>query len=154
MIRRVFVEGKSIRFEEISYSNDVLFSVKTGCWASSVDVCDRKVYYLTEREGSLSYNLDNKERELECRAIAACHAYGVVSKTFPCDKDTCYVVQWHLFRLFNEDREAFDRCFLVALDNNVPCMKTIAYLCGSSHGIKARMRVVAHSLSLYLIRSL
>ncbi len=150
MIRRDFVEEKSIRFEEIRYSNDVLFSVKTGCWASSVDVCDRKVYYLTERKGSLSNNLDNKEGELECRAIAACHAYDIVSKTFASEKDALYVTQWHLFRLFNEDRDAFDRCFLVALDNNVPFFRTIAYMCWYSHGIKAKMRVLAHSLRLYL----
>ncbi len=52
-IRRPLVTGNSIRFDEVRFSNNLMFSVKTGHHAAKI-VSDRTVVYCnTRREGSL-----------------------------------------------------------------------------------------------------
>lgn len=51
-----FLEENDIRFEEIMYGNDLLFSAKVACLAKSIEVYGDTVYVATIRSGSLSYS--------------------------------------------------------------------------------------------------
>lgn len=53
-VRRELVIKNDIRFDEIMYSNDVMFSVRIGYYAGSVVAVDKVAYLLTERKGSLT----------------------------------------------------------------------------------------------------
>ena len=75
MIRRSIVNG--LKFEEIRYSNDNMFSVMAMCRARQVAVSDTVFYVVTQRSDSLTANFMNKEGELECRA-------GSLLRTFQC----------------------------------------------------------------------
>ena len=53
MIRRSLVEEYGIRFDESIVANDYKFSVLTGHYASSVELCRKPMVCVTVREGSL-----------------------------------------------------------------------------------------------------
>lgn len=58
MIRREFIVKNKIYFEEISVSNDVLFSYQLGCNSQNVEVSSDIIYnYLLKRKGALTSNL-------------------------------------------------------------------------------------------------
>ena len=73
MIRRELVWKKNIRFEEITASNDVMFSIQTGYYASSVGVCEHKIYCITIREGSLTLTFN---RDTLITRFLACLRYN------------------------------------------------------------------------------
>lgn len=62
MFARDFIMEHNIRFDEIICTEDVMFVVKATLWADKVDVIDKDVYVIVEREGSLS-NLAKREPE-------------------------------------------------------------------------------------------
>lgn len=53
MISRCLIETNSISFDETMVSNDVMFSVKAGYYASKITACYREVYCATVRQNSL-----------------------------------------------------------------------------------------------------
>lgn len=53
MIRRSLVVDNHIQFEEIRYGNDVIFSLRCGVMAKSIESTKDILYVVTEREGSL-----------------------------------------------------------------------------------------------------
>lgn len=61
MIRKSIVDANNITFDEVRYSNDVMFSVKTGWAAKTIEIDTEKVYMITVTKGSLTNrkNLDN-----------------------------------------------------------------------------------------------
>ena len=65
MIRGEFIEKNDIKFEEVVYSNDVLFSVKSGYFAQEISVGNECIYCVTVSHGSLT-NRYTKE-SLLCR---------------------------------------------------------------------------------------
>lgn len=54
IIQKDFIEKFNIRFDEIRYSNDTIFSVKIGIFAKKIFVSDIPLYMVTTREGSLT----------------------------------------------------------------------------------------------------
>lgn len=60
MFLRKYLENHSLQFEEILYSNDSSFSVKSAFYASSIEVSDKTIYCITDREGSLTKNTDKE----------------------------------------------------------------------------------------------
>lgn len=54
MIRRELVKQHNIRFDEVRYSNDVIFSVQVGIAASHIRVVPTICYCVTNREGNLT----------------------------------------------------------------------------------------------------
>ena len=71
MIKKSLVENHHIRFEEIKYSNDILFSVHVGCLAKKIEAIDTVLYVVTSHEGSATYEFCKKPDELRIRAGAA-----------------------------------------------------------------------------------
>lgn len=75
IIKRQYVENNKIRFEETKWSNDVLFSVKTAFNTNSIEIVNKYLYVVVEREGSLTKGEYGRE-ELSCRTkqdILACN---------------------------------------------------------------------------------
>lgn len=74
-VRRDITSG--IKFEEIRYSNDNVFSVSIACNATKIEIKDESFYVITQGENSLTSNFLNKEGELECRCGALLRAFYV-----------------------------------------------------------------------------
>lgn len=67
IIRRQLVENNNIRFDEIPYSNDAYFSVRSSCQARNIAIRNYPIYVVTVRDGSLMSNYCKKPGELEVR---------------------------------------------------------------------------------------
>lgn len=78
MIRRSLVEENQIRFDELPFSNDVMFSITAGSKAGSVAVIDRELYVSTVRTGSLTDSFARKPGELRTRADVSIRAQKLV----------------------------------------------------------------------------
>lgn len=65
MIKKCIVDSNNLHFEEIKYSNDVMFSTKLGYYSTDIMAADEYVYCVTKTNGSLTTikNIDS----LECR---------------------------------------------------------------------------------------
>ena len=77
-VKRSLIERYSIKFEEIPYSNDVVFSIKVGCYANSISVQDKSFYVVTESTKSLTSKFLSKPGELNIRANACINAQDVI----------------------------------------------------------------------------
>ena len=58
LIRHSVVKDNNIKFEEVMYSNDVLFSAKVGYYSKNIAADDEIIYKIRERDGSLTSTLD------------------------------------------------------------------------------------------------
>lgn len=112
MIRTEFVKDNGFTFEEVMFGNDLVFGIKTGCSAGKIQICPDTVYYLTKREGSLTFTLDQQEGELECRLIENIKALRI-ARDYGYKKDNSSVA-YRLQLLRKEDKEGFKRCKRVA----------------------------------------
>ena len=65
LIRRSIVEENEIKFEEIRYSNDMMFACKSGYYAKRIAASPLELYYITDRTGSLITQISRESRE--CR---------------------------------------------------------------------------------------
>ncbi len=75
IIRSDIVDG--LKFEEIQYSNDNVFSVSVACKAKIIEVRDKSFYMITQGDNSLTSNFLNKRGELECRSGAFLRVFYV-----------------------------------------------------------------------------
>ena len=80
MIRRSLVEEYAIRFDEVRYSNDVMFNTIVGSKARAVRVVNRPLYVLTERSGSLTAGFARKPGELQVRAEVTLRAQKLMNE--------------------------------------------------------------------------
>ena len=109
MVSRSFLARNQIRFEEIPYSNDSVFSALAGSKAKTIQVVDRILYIPTEREGSLTWQFGKKPGELEIRTEAAMRVYKIMrendfhSPRFP--------LSHYLYKMFYNDRSLFRKFF-------------------------------------------
>jgi len=69
-----------IKFEEIRYSNDNVFSVTVACNATKIEVKEEAFYMITQGDNSLTSNFLQKEGELECRTGAMLRAFYVAKR--------------------------------------------------------------------------
>lgn len=69
MFKRKYIEDNSIQFAEIMYSNDSFFSTVSAFYASSIEVSDKTIYCLTDREGSLTKNTGKEAIEIRFDAF-------------------------------------------------------------------------------------
>lgn len=85
LYKKELIDKNGIFFEEIRYSNDVVFSVHAGCKASKILVDKKCLYVVTERKGSLTSQIDRTEKEknaeLEVRAGACYRASLMMVKS-------------------------------------------------------------------------
>lgn len=65
MIRRSVVVNYDIWFDEVKYSNDVMFSVKVGYYVSKIEVVKQTIYCITASSNSLTRSI--KSDAIMCR---------------------------------------------------------------------------------------
>ncbi len=83
MYLREYLENHSIRFEEIMYSNDSCFSIKSAFYAASIEVCAQTIYCLTDREESLTKNESMEVRLMRLQAFIRRSAF--LKKNLPAE---------------------------------------------------------------------
>lgn len=103
--RLEMIRNNDIRFDEIRYSNDNLFAVKSGTQALKIVVRDKSYYCITESGNSLTSNFMKKPDELQIRIDAFFRVQKVVYEHgYPVDEA---LVMDYLRLLFSGDRDAF-----------------------------------------------
>ena len=104
-VKSSLVIENSVRFDETRYSNDVMFSVLTGCKAKKIAARNKVYYVITERSGSLTSQFCQKEGELETRSSVFLRAQKVVKDSgYPIDER---LAGRFLQRLFDGNRCLF-----------------------------------------------
>ena len=99
------IQENDIRFDEILYSNDNVFSVKVGVFAGKVVVRNKSYYCITESGTSLTSNFMKKPGEFQVRADAFFRAQKILhDHGFPIDENRALS---YLSKLFSENRKAF-----------------------------------------------
>lgn len=99
MFKRLFVEENSIRFDEIRYSNDCVFSTKAGMYSSNVAFVDRLLYILTESDDSLTSKRHVNRKSMEIRLDTELRVLSIWKK---CSYDTPYKpYRFYLNNLFD-----------------------------------------------------
>ena len=116
MIKKSLVERHHIRFEEIRYANDILFSTYVGCFAKKIEAIDSVLYVVTSREGSMTYDYCKKTDELKIRAGAFFR-----SDAFLFQKGLCKERReiFLLLNMFKQDRGLL-KYYLFKLDEIYP----------------------------------
>ncbi|MCR5362145.1 MAG: glycosyltransferase [Bacteroidales bacterium] len=87
IIRHDMVRG--VKFEEIRYSNDNVYSVTALCNARKVSVSDTTFYVATRSQDSLTSQFMSREGEAECRIGAYFRSFRIVKS---CNKDCSCMV--------------------------------------------------------------
>lgn len=68
MIKRNIIVENKILFEEIMYSNDILFSAKIGYFANSINASEEIIYAVRESTNSLTSTMDDKKFKIRINA--------------------------------------------------------------------------------------
>ena len=109
LIKRNLIATNNIKFEEIRYSNDNMFAVAIGCFATRICVENEYLYVLTEQKESLCSDYCNKPGELEIRAAAFWRVSQFIQTYhYPIDKDIAYNF---LNMMFVRDHSMYRRYF-------------------------------------------
>lgn len=58
-VKRDLVESNNIKFQQVRYSNDVMFSLKVSLAAKEIKIVDEQIYCVFESENSLTRNNNN-----------------------------------------------------------------------------------------------
>lgn len=99
------IRDNGICFDEIRFSNDNLFSVKSGVCAGKISVRDKSYLCITESGSSLTSDFMKKPGELQIRTDAFFRAQMILhAHAYPVDEESALNF---LRMLFSEDRDAF-----------------------------------------------
>lgn len=136
MIKKSLVENHHIRFEEIKYSNDILFSVHVGCLAKKIEAIDTVLYVVTSHEGSATYEFCKKPDELRIRAGAA---FRYDSFLFQHNMNQGREIVSYIKRMLSQDRNLF-KYYFTRLDeiytSKIAALKDISKSCSCRFKIK------------------
>jgi len=136
MIRKSLIENHHIRFEEIKYSNDILFSVHVGCLAKKIEAIDTVLYVVTSHEGSATYEFCKKPDELRIRAGAA---FRYDSFLFQHNMSQGREIVSYIKRMLSQDRNLF-KYYFTRLDeiytSKIAALKDITTDCPCRFKIK------------------
>lgn len=67
MIRRKLIQDYNIHFDSVRYSNDVMFSLKTGLHAKKIAVCDKPIYCVREHNTGLTQEKGKEVHEVRVK---------------------------------------------------------------------------------------
>jgi glycosyltransferase involved in cell wall biosynthesis len=136
MIKKNLIENHHIRFEEIKYSNDILFSVHVGCLAKKIEAIDTVLYVVTSHEGSATYEFCKKPDELRIRAGAA---FRYDSFLFQHNMSQGREIVSYIKRMLSQDRNLF-KYYFTRLDeiytSKIAALKDITKGCSCRFKIK------------------
>ena len=105
MTRRSLVEENRIRFDEVRYSNDIMFNITAASKARTVRVVDRELYVLTQRTGSLTAGFARKPGELRTRADVCLRAQKLMNDCGYPQPLTPFT--YYLRKMVHQDRNLF-----------------------------------------------
>lgn len=114
MIRKSLVDRYHIRFDEVPFSNDVMFGVTSGCKAETVQIINRTLYVLTERTGSLTAKFGTKPKELETRAAVCFRSHDFIRSLGDSYVSVFQVPPppaYYIARMFVSDKKLFAEYF-------------------------------------------
>ena len=149
MIQREFVEHHCFRFDEIKYSNDVLFSVHVGCCANCIKVINTPLYVVTWRPGSLTSLFCSKPGELAIRTEVTFqrHKYlnqnNFVFDEMPFDN--------YLIRLLGKDKRLFNYYFKRKVKEIYPSRRAAYIVMTKGRGLKFKVKLLVYILIIYCI---
>ena len=144
MIKKSLVENHHIRFEEIKYSNDILFSVHVGCLAKKIEAIDTVLYVVTSHEGSATYEFCKKPDELRIRAGAA---FRYDSFLFQHNMSQGREIVSYIKRMLSQDRNLY-KYYFTRLDGIYP--SKIAALKDISKGCSRRFKIKLYLYSFLI----
>ena len=144
MIKKSLIENHRIRFEEIKYSNDILFSVHVGCLAKKIEAIDTVLYVVTSREGSLHSGSCTKTDELKIRAGAA---FRYDSFLFQHNMSQGREIVSYIKRMLSQDRNLY-KYYFTRLDGIYP--SKIAALKDISKGCSRRFKIKLYLYSFLI----
>ncbi|WP_169819454.1 glycosyltransferase family 2 protein [Salimicrobium jeotgali] len=75
LFRRSLIMRNYIKFDELMYANDVLFSVKTGYYAQEIYASDEQIYCATKDSGSLTTVVTEKSFDTRCHVFLREHYF-------------------------------------------------------------------------------
>lgn len=101
LIKTKFVRTNHLQYEEIRYSNDIMFNIRAGCCASKVLLVNVILYVLTNRENSLTAGNCSNIGELMQRSMAHIRMQGLIESYGY--KSDCPIM-WFLPQLYNRDK--------------------------------------------------
>lgn len=109
LYKRNVIMDHGIRFEELRYSNDNMFSVQFGVVADKIVLRDKTFYCVTESDHSLTSHFLKKPGELQIRTDTFFRVQRVLfDHGYPVDEKFVY---FYLRMLFAEDKDAFFKYF-------------------------------------------
>jgi glycosyltransferase involved in cell wall biosynthesis len=111
MIKAEFINKRNIRFDEVTVSNDAMFSLIAGYSASSIGIINHAIYCVTLRKGSLT-NVMTKE-VLITRYIVALRCNEFCRK-HGCGKGQSSIALYYLFSSAHHGISAFYDCLKLA----------------------------------------
>jgi glycosyltransferase involved in cell wall biosynthesis len=145
MIKKSLIEMYRIRFDEIRYSEDVLFSLYVGYYAKTIEAVDTVLYVVTSREGSMTSNFCSQPDELRIRADVA-FRYDC----FLLQHDMCHqrLTASYLKKMLSKDRKLFKYYFYTRLNEIYP--SKIAALKDISKGRSFGYKVILYLYSFII----
>ena len=145
MIKKRLIEKYRIRFDEIRYANDILFSTYVGYYAKTIEAIDTVLYVVTSCVGSVTSNFCSKPDELRIRADAA-FRYDC----FLLQHDMCQqrLTTSFLKRMLSKDRDLFKYYFFTRLDEIYP--SKIAALKDISKGRSLWYKIILYLYSFII----
>ena len=145
MIKKSLVEKHHIRFEEIWYANDVLFSTHVGCFAKKIEAIDSVLYVVTSREGSAAYDYCKKPDELKIRAGALFRSDVFLFQKGLCRKRS---VRHLLLKMFKQDRVLL-KYYLFKLDEIYPSkLSALRDIC-KNRSLRFKIKFCLYSLLVW-----
>ncbi len=147
MIKKSLIEKYNIRFDEVTYGNDVYFSLQTGYYAETILVVNRILYIVTFRHNSLTANYCTKPGELKSRAevcfradkFMCQHGFGVKRKINP-----------YLWRMLKHDRELF-KYYFFKLDEIYPSKMAALNDIRKGHAVKYQIMLFIYAFGLWSV---
>lgn len=145
MIKKSLIEKYHIRFDEIRYANDILFSTYVGYYAKTIEAIDTVLYVVTSCEGSVTSAFCSKPDELRIRADAA-FRYD----RFLLQHDVCHqrLTASFLKRMLSKDRNLFKYYYFTKLDEIYP--SKIAALKDISKGRSLWYKIILYLYSFII----
>jgi glycosyltransferase involved in cell wall biosynthesis len=148
LFRLEMIRDNHIRFDEIRYSNDALFSVMAGTKASKIIVRNKSYLCITESSNSLTSNFLKKPGELQIRADAFFRAQLVLKEEgySITNENTAYRL---LRLLLVVDKDAFVLNFKRMMALGYKKFRSINDLF-KTNGFKARMKRTVYAYCILL----
>lgn len=123
LIRKELIDNNQVRFDEVRYSNDVMFSAKSGYFAEMISIDQNVIYTVTDDENTLTKNMSEEAFFIRCNV--ECSRYVFLNQVL--DKSEKQYLDKRegirrLYMVFNNRYgfKALVRCLILVLKSGYP----------------------------------